>query len=157
MIDKNGKLFGKINIIDLVVIVVLAAAVAVFAFAKLSGRGEGAAPETFTMEFYADEVPDYATEHLKEGEPIYEADKHIYMGKITSFEVGPSKSYNPNSDGVVVVSEKEGFKSVKITGEMTGTLENFGAVIDGEKFGVGHTFTSRMGKAKIYIRVSDIK
>ena len=157
MIDKNGKLFGKINVIDLLVILVIVAAVAVLGFSKLSGGNAGAALQTFTMEFYADEVPDYVTEHLKEGEPIYEADKHIYMGKITSFEVGPSKAYYADDEGKVVVSEKEGFKSVRIVGEMTGNLENFGAVIDGEKFGVGHTFTARMGKAKVYIRVSDIK
>ena len=36
MIDKNGKVFGKINIIDLIVIVVLVLAIGVFGYVKIS-------------------------------------------------------------------------------------------------------------------------
>ena len=158
MIDKNGKLFGKINIIDLLVLLVIMVAVLIFGGKKLMDRKTAAenAPETFTMEFYTDEVYDYVTEHVKVGETIFDADKDVVMGKVTSFEVGPSKVYYPDSQGKVVVSEKEGFSSITIKGEMTGKLGDLGAVIDGETYGVGHTFTVRVGKAKIYLKVSDI-
>jgi len=159
MIDKNGKLFGKINIIDFIVILVLVAAVAVFGGKMLLGRNQSAenAQQTFTMEFYADEVPDYVPEHVIAGEPIYDAEEDVLMGEVVSCEVLPSKSYNHNDEGKVVVSEKEGFASVKIVGKMQGQLTDLGAVIGGETYGVGHTFTVRMGKAKMYLKISDIK
>ncbi len=159
MIDKNGKLFGKINIIDLIVILVLVAAVLVFGGKKLSDRKQVAEnqPQTFTMELATDEVYDFVTEHVKVGETIFDADNEVVMGKVTSFEIAPARSYNADESGKVVVSEKEGFSSIKITGEMQGMLGELGAEIDGETYGVGHTFTVRVGKAKIYLKVSDIK
>jgi len=80
-----------------------------------------------------------------------------FSGEVVSCEVLPSKSYNHNDEGKVVVSEKEGFASVKIVGKMQGQLTDLGAVIGGETYGVGHTFTVRMGKAKMYLKISDIK
>lgn len=159
MIDKNGKLFGKINIIDLIVIIALVAAVAVFGYSKMSQKnsvGTVATP-TVTMEFYTDEVADYVVEHVKEGTPIYDADEDIKLGTVKSFEVGPSKVYTENSEGAVVVSEKEGYSSIRIVGEINGSYQEYGAEVEGVKYGVGHTVTIRAGQAKIHLKVSDIK
>lgn len=159
MIDKNGKLFGKINIIDLIVVIVVIAAVAVFGFAKISQKNNAAASVSneITLEFATDEVNDYVLEHVKEGEPIYDFDKDVELGTVTSFEVTPSKVFNVNSEGKVVASEKEGFSGVTITGKVQGQLTPLGAVVGGETYGVGHTLTIRVGKAKIHLKVSDIK
>ena len=55
MIDKNGKLFGKINIIDLLIILVIVAAAAFFAVRYLGGGGEdsvGSTKTTAEISFY---------------------------------------------------------------------------------------------------------
>ena len=160
MIDKNGKLFGKINIIDLIVILLVVAMVAFFGISKISKKDTGEVTEEskITMEFATDEVYDYVVEHVKEGDALYDADFNKKIGTVKSFEAGPSRAYTTTSDGKLVMNEKEGFSSLTIVCDVEGgVLEDNGVDVDGTKYGVGHTLTIRAGLAKIYLKVSDIK
>ena len=49
MIDKNGKLFGKINIIDLLIILVIIAAAVFFATKAFTPAQEATKTETSTV------------------------------------------------------------------------------------------------------------
>lgn len=160
MIDKNGKVFGKINIIDLIVIVVIIAAVAMFAVSRFSDRVNNIAPvangESVYMEFYAEEVPDFVVEKLEKGAKVYDVDMKADLGEVVSFESGPSVSYAANSDGEYVLSTRENYKSVKITAKVNGTPTEYGVAVNGNQYGVGHSMTIRAGYAKIYLKVYDV-
>lgn len=51
MMDKKGRIFGKLNIVDLLVIVLVLAVVAVLGIKFLGKGGESAAPETTPIRF----------------------------------------------------------------------------------------------------------
>ena len=161
-IDEKGNLFGKINVIDFVVLLAVLAAAVVFAFSWISGYmgdktrdTKKAEEKEFIMEFYADEVADYVVEHLKEGAELYDADSAAKLGEVVSFETGPSRVYVTNEAGEIVVSEKEGYSSLTIVGKVTATQGDGGIEVSGCTYGVGHTMTLRAGNAKIYLKVSD--
>ena len=66
---KNGKLFGKINIIDLLVILVILAAiaaVAVFLFMPKSGG------DTLIMKFRIEEVDEFVAKKVHVGDELYD-------------------------------------------------------------------------------------
>lgn len=160
LITKDGKLFGKINIIDLIVIILILAVGFTFVSAKFGGKSDNAtgAGEEIILEFSTDEVYDYVLKHVKEGEPLYDADHNIKIGTVKSFKTGPSNTFATTNDGQLVPSPKKGFSSLVIECSAEGAqMKDNGVDIDGVKYGVGHTLTIRAGKAKIYIKVSDIK
>lgn len=92
IIDKKGRLFGLINIIDLLVIILLIALVAVGA--KRFGN-KGPVGETTTKKGVitaeVKDVRDVTANNIKVGDPIYDYDKGTYLGKIVTAEVEPYK------------------------------------------------------------------
>ena len=159
MIDKNGKVFGKINIVDLIVIVVIIAAVVMFAVSRFGGQNDGASVEdgkSIYMSFYAEEVSDFVVDKIEEGAKLYDDDHEQVLGEVVKVETAPAVIYLSDSDGKSVASSKENYKSVIITAKVNGTLSDYGFELGGVKYGVGHSMTLRAGYAKIFMRVYDV-
>ena len=104
IIDKNGNLFGKINIIDLFVLVVLILA-AVFLWYKFTGLNNtksGAVEKTYTV--LVSGIKEDSAKYLKKGEKLYD-DKNAYMGEIADIKLRPSESIRTLENGQYKVSE----------------------------------------------------
>lgn len=151
---KNGKLFGKINVIDfLVVLVILVGIAAVAAFLFLP-RGAG---DELVMKYMIEEVDAFVADKVKIGDELYDESFSLELGEVTAIEKGPSVSYIENARGGYSRISKDGLYSMIITGEVMGEKTTLGAEIGGKKYGVGHTFVLRAGDAKLYLRVYDIQ
>lgn len=89
MIDKKGKLFGKINVIDLLFLIILVVAVV----GGISRFKDSAISVESTskgrMTFLVDEVRMPTAENITEGQELYSYDKGTYMGKIAGKTVKP--------------------------------------------------------------------
>lgn len=157
ILDRQGKLFGKINVIDLLLILVVVLAVAFFAVKMLDDGAAVSSGEGIRMEFYAEEVSDFVVESIKVGDTLTDDTGNIYLGKIVDIEVGPSQSYSANEKGEWVLSSREGYSSLRIVGEGSGRLYDHGVIVSGSKYGIGHSFTLRAGMGKIWLRVSGIE
>ena len=160
MIDKDGKLFGKINIIDLLLIVLIIG-VAAFLFIKIKGRNTGTVtPQTqnmYEMKFYVEEVEDFVVEGMKDGENLYDDSKNMNLGKIIDIDVEDGFEFNPNDLGILVKSSKEGYSSMEITTNVNATPFENGIMVSGNKYGVGHSLTVRAGKSICFMRISGLK
>ncbi len=154
MIDKNGKLFGKINVIDLLVLVVLVAAILVVGLRFIGPRGD--ATETLEMKFYIEEVNDWVADKIQIGDTMYDGTNSMTLGKVTAVEKGKAETWAITEDGRYVVAEREGFCSLVVTGDVQGKKTDTGAEIGGEIYGVGHSMVLHAGDAKMYLRVYDI-
>ncbi len=151
---KNGKLFGKINVIDFLAIIAILAAVAaavVFVFVKPQQK-----KTTLVMKYFIEEVNDFVASKVQVGDELYDDTFSVELGHVTDVELDDSVSYGQVTDGVYSLTSKEGFYSMIITGEVEGEKTTLGAEIGGKKYGVGHTFVLRAGDAKLYLRVYDI-
>lgn len=150
---KNGKVFGKINIIDLLAILVAVVAIAAVAVFFLRPKSGG---DTLIMKFRIEEVDEFVAEKVHVGDDLYDDTYQQELGVVTDVELDNSISYGEVVDGVYTLTSKEGYYSMIITGEVQGTKTSLGAEIGGEKYGVGHTMVLRAGDAKLYLRVYDI-
>ena len=138
MIDKNGKLFGKINIIDLLIILVIIAAAVFFATKAFTPAQEATKTETST------------------GAPAFEDTTNVDFGKVVAVESEPSYTYFVDADGNQAKAEVAYNDAVTVTVELEGNLTEKGLYVGGRLYGVGASFTMHFGKATIYASVSGV-
>lgn len=153
--NKSGKLFGKINIIDFIVIVAVIIAVLAIGVSKL--RSNADSTETLIMKYYVEEVNSNIASHVNVGDKLYDGTDKVDLGTVTEVKTDESVSYAVKSDGTYAVGGKDGYCSLIITGEVQGTKTNLGATVGGNKYGVGHSFMLVAGESRIYLRVYDIQ
>ncbi|MBS7401928.1 MAG: DUF4330 domain-containing protein [Oscillospiraceae bacterium] len=157
MIDKDGKLFGKVNLIDFIIVLVLVALIAFAAVKFLGSRGEAAPLTEISISFYGEEVPEYVTEYLKEGTSVRDDNKDITIGSVTGFELGEPLGYATDAQGEVQQVIRNGYKSVVLHITAYGEMGEHGATVNGALYGVGHTLTLYAGQAKMYMKVCAIE
>lgn len=114
LIDEKGKLFGKINVIDLLVIIVVIAALA---FAALKLRGGAGNPINDTTKLtYTALVTSVNNETYEEvlrqiqaagGKDQLMADGKLVDGYVTGVEAAPHVNYAANSYGETIRSVED--------------------------------------------------
>jgi hypothetical protein len=155
MIDKNGKLFGRINIIDLSILVLLLAAVAFILFwsGVFSPEKVVVQEDKILLTMFQEEVNSFTTANIKVGDPVIESFQNISFGKLVDFEIGDSINWGANDEGEQVRTKKDGFASVKLVMEAPGKVGSSGITIGGSKYYVGQLLVIRVGKSTFYARV----
>ncbi|MDP4179982.1 MAG: DUF4330 domain-containing protein [Bacillota bacterium] len=165
ILDSKGKLFGKISIVDiLIVVIVLAAAGGVgykLTRSKVGIYSTFAKSDKIEISFYADEVPDYAANAVSNGDIAKDFDRNVSFGKVTGKTTGNSVSWGVNEKGEQVASTKKGFNSVKVTVEGEGIYRD-GKASSGVSFGsadfyIGRQITLLVGNSAFQCRIYDIK
>ena len=129
MMDRSGRLFGKVSIIDvLVVLVVLVMAVAMYVknnALQVSKTGEGSqTPITFVME--AENIPLNVVEAVRVGDQVFDKDRtsNGAIGTITGIEIREAGRVASLDNGTYVRMKNETARNLIITVEGTGTVED---------------------------------
>ena len=160
MIDKNGKLFGKISIIDIVVVVLLLAA-ASFVLYKFGiftpSRNVAASTEKVRITFYQEEVNSFTAENVKLQEPVRDTLLNVGLGTIVDIVTGDSVSWGIDKNGRQVLSTKEGYSSIYIKAEAPGTTGPNGITIGGYKYYIGDILSIRAGTSTFYVRIDAVE
>ncbi len=161
LMDEKGRLFGKINIIDLIIIIVLIAALAVVGIKILAPSGLSGSALTekgsIEMQFYLEEANEWVVDKIKVGDTMTDGAHGKPIGVVTKVEKGAPIAWVANKDGEYVLSQREGFCSVTITGTVHGEKTANGVEIAGTLYGIGHSMVLHAGDAKLYLRVYDIQ
>lgn len=158
MIDKNGKLFGKINIIDLLIILIVIAAL-IFAATKLftpAEKGEEAGTSKVVITYKATDAPTGAGEAINVGDPVYEDTTNVQLGTVTAVDVEEAYEYQVGPDGEPVKVPLVGMEIVTVTTEAEASVTSDGVYSGGRLYSVGATRTIHFGKSIIYIRITGI-
>ncbi len=90
--DRKGKLFGKINVVDFIVVVIVIVLLggAYYKFGVLNKATTGTAlqPVTYTVE--VKRVRDYVFQNVQEGDEIFDKTSGKSIGKIVKVESTPA-------------------------------------------------------------------
>ncbi len=158
MIDKNGRLFGKINIIDLLIVLVVIAA-GIFVATKMfapADKDEAVEKNTVIIEWTAVSAPAGSGEAIKDGAPVFEDITNIQLGKVVSVEFSDAYTYMPGPDGGAVKVPNVGMQYITVTTEVEGSLTESGLRVGGVLFCVGDIHTVHFGQASIPVKISGI-
>ena len=153
----EGKKKFKFNIVDAIIILVIVCAVAFVGFQVLGGGLSGGNTSTYRVEYFLEESPDFAVDIIQAGDKVLDEQKDTDLGVVTSITSAPSVSYGVNDMGEYVQTTKPGYKSAVIVTEVEAKDYDFGMIVDSSKYGVGHSLTIRVGKSKVFGRVSKIE
>ena len=155
---KKGMLFGKMNIIDLIIIIVVLCALG-FLASRFLGVGKSAAVQAKTLRvvFYSEETPDFVPRNTKVGDSVFDVDNRQAIGRVTDIQTADSFSYMAAADGSIHRGPKAGYVSVNITMEVSGTPTDYGVVVGSIQYAVGHSIVIYAGMGKYYGRIYSIE
>lgn len=124
IIDENGRLFGKVSILDLfVLLIALVLAFAVYSrFFTKEATATAATNDTFTYQIFVTGVRQQTVDALRAGDTVYENDDNTLIGTITDVEVGEVSQEYALSDGSYVLASSENRYQVILTVEASGLV-----------------------------------
>ena len=157
MIDENGKIGGKINLIDLLIVVVILAVIA-FAVSRFLSNDDmdNAGSDPVIIEFTCAEVNDYTARQLETGVPVLDGNANKALGTAVDFTVDDATTTFVTDSGKAVLVSIPETKSVVISIEGAGKLDGNGLLIDGTRYGIGHSTVIFVGKCRLSGKISGI-
>ena len=127
IIDKNGRLFGKISVIDVLVILVVVLLAAALGFKGNQTQTSGSAssiPITFQLQVSG--VRSYIADALREGDLLYDLDRDSggALGRVASIEILPATRMATFYDGTKAEVPVEDSVSLLLTIEGEGIISD---------------------------------
>lgn len=139
-IDNKGRIFGKVSVIDLFVVVFALAMV--FAFylrffrsETTSVRAEDA--DTFTYTVKIDGVRQWTVDGFHEGEQVWDSDNDTLLGTIKEIEAVPATAEVSLVNGTTVVTEKDNRFDIYLTIEADGLISENGRYFASRTYELG--------------------
>ena len=125
VMDHNGRLFGKISIIDVLVLaVVVVLAAALYFKSNQTHTGTSVTNSTITYQVLASGVRSFVADAVREGDCLYDQDRSSggTLGKITAIEVLPGSRMAELNDGSVDTVPMEDGVNLLLTIQGSGIL-----------------------------------
>ena len=135
VIDRNGRIFGKISIIDvfvIIVVILLAAGIYLRYFALETTASVGQPSEPIEFSLKVGGVRQYTVDVLAVGDEVFSGSNMEKLGTITDISVGPAMQWGSTLDGRTVQAEIEDKYDLIVT------IQGEGVISD------GHFYVSRI-------------
>ena len=157
LLDKKGRIFGLVSIVDIFVVLVVGT-IGAFAFFSLGGGvGVFETPAEVTMTFTTTQgLEEFTANSVFVGDTVSDHGTGINFGEVIHIEKTPAVEYHPNRQGIFVPSVREGRYDVNITTRFYGFPVENGVWINGNIQSVGRQTTLWIGDTSIFMRISGI-
>ena len=159
LIDKDARIFGKLNIIDLFIVLGLIGA-AVFGFMQFRGDGGfigGPESQEFDIWFFVEQVENFTAERVQVGDALFDQGRGIHMGEVTAIVLEDAIIWNADQQGNTVRSNQYGSSSMHIQARISAVPSDNGILIGGNRYGVGHSLVVRASGSHIFMRISGLE
>lgn len=132
LIDEKGKLFGKVNAIDLCVLIIVIALAfgAYYKFVVMNKTSSSASTQRIEYKVEIERVRDVALNNLKLGDTLYDKTSGNAIGTITNIESEPAEGRIKYDDGSVAVGEVENRYNIILTVEADGVVNESGSFVN---------------------------
>ncbi len=154
MIDEKGRLFGKLNLLDLFLII-LFVAIAIFACLFLSGNSgsNSTVPVSYVVEIQNKEEAYF--DHVIIGETVSDGITGAYLGTISGFEKKPAQVIAQANDKLVIANPEGRFDGyITISADATEAYPDL--VLGGEPIKIGSEIAYRSETLAMHGYIVDI-
>lgn len=157
IIDKRGKVFGIINVIDLMVVLLIA--LLVYGSVTRLRKSPVAEAETkkalVTVEI--SNVREATVDGIVVGDPLYHYDKGTFFGTIVDKKVEPYKQPVESGDGNLVLAEVPEKYVVTLTVEADAKDSESVVVIGGEHVRIGTQFRLKNKNIAVFSTIMKVE
>ena len=126
IVDRNGRLFGKIRVIDLLVLlIVIVLVVAVYTKNnRLDASNTSQANTSITFTVLAENVPLYVADAIQTGDKVYDTERSSggALGAITEVETLPASKTEQLRDGTFAALTNADAVNLRITVQGSGSV-----------------------------------
>ena len=157
MIDEKGRLFGKINIVDLLIVLIVIAALCFVAFRYVLPQKNSGDVQQCEMVLFCHDTPKFTAQQIKEGAKVWDQSADKELGTVKSIEIITLYETVAGQDGKVHSVENDWLCSVRLVLDSKGIRGEHGLEIDDVLYASGHTMTVFAGEAKMYLKVEEIR
>lgn len=160
-IDRNGKLFGKVSIVDIVIVLAVLAVAGVF-FIKPSAPKPVVPPpqaqeDEVLISFFTKEIASKHAEKIKVGDPVKEKKNSAVIGYIKDIILEDTLYYGFDTEGKAVASTKPGYKSVTMVVAAKGQYSANETYINNTDFYKGKELAVTTGRIALWSKVIQIE
>lgn len=157
IIDKKGRLFSIISVIDLLVLIIII--LGFFYYNKFVNNKSKYIIDSnnVILEFYVTSGVEHAAKALQEGKIAYDTQNKIKLGQVEEVIVNDSADYNFDNNGKVIKTGKVGFNEVKMIVKSKGRNKTDGYEINGHTYLIGDGVAISGGKSVLWMYLSNIK
>jgi len=149
IIDEKGRLFGKVSVVDIFIILVVIGG-AVFAVRTFGNKTiTESTSRDIVLTFFAEDVYDFVAENISEGDMFQDEINDVNVGRIKKVTLSDGYKYVQNKDNEIVKAYMEGRKYVEVAVDAKGQVNQNGVLIGGRHYEVGSYVTMRLGSSKI--------
>mgnify|MGYP001181066309 FL=1 len=157
LIDEKGRLFGKINIVDFIVVVVLVMGVLGVGYKFLSSSTTlFKKTEVIEIQFYNEDLPGYVADSINIGDKVKDSVKNTVFGEVINKEVKPSVVFGVDDQGVLRQTTRPGYVSMILTVKAEAVYTDTGVIINNTDYYVGRSLELRAGNGVIWTRIKAI-
>lgn len=138
IMDNKGRLFGKISLIDILIVLLIVGAAAGVYWKLHSGAGKTAAATKIQYAIEMNEVSKDFVDAITPGDPIREAIKGNDLGHVVSKKAAPARRLNTDYiNGKYVLSTVPDLYDVTITIEANANISPKDIIVGGTDIRVG--------------------
>ena len=158
LIDKKGKIFGIINIIDLAVVLILGLLIVGGAYRmKTSSPQVVSESQKAVVRVEVSEVRQPTVDGIEVGDVLYHYDRGQYFGKIIDKQVENFRTAVETSDGRIVMAEVPEKYNVILYVEANATNTTDTIIIGGEQTRIGTQYRLKNKKVAVFGTILDIE
>lgn len=140
IIDRNGRLFGKISIIDVIVILaVVVMALAIYVKTHKPQTGSNVSSTTIVYQMKVDNLPQYVVDAIQVGDDIYDKERSTggSLGKITDIQISDGTYEAKLDDGTYEIIPAQDRYNLLLTIEGQGLVESDGSYLLNRVYDLG--------------------
>jgi len=132
-IDSKGRIFGKISVIDIFVVLAILTLAIGFVYNRTSQdiRRIIIADEPLYVTFLVEGVREFSLSAVREGDVFFRQHERIPLGTVTHVETTPAYDIMNRTDGTAVYAPLEGRFNMHITLACIGSITDTGFFVNG--------------------------
>lgn len=157
LMDDKGRLFGKVNIFDLLVLLLVIVGLVGMSLRMIPSQEEVAVTKTAIYQVEIVGAREYLKDAYQIGDVLYEGEN--FVGTITDVQIENSKYWKRLADGTMKQVEQLYGYDIKLTFTTDEFIENKGYHVDTAEWlaGTSHFISNGFASATVVVRSIEIQ